>query len=35
MKYFQAPPEIFEDIDALRQWGGGAIEASLRAKKKR
>ena len=35
MKYFQAVPEIFEDIDALRHWGGGAIAASLRAKKKR
>jgi len=35
MKYFQAPPEIFEDDDALRHWCGGAIAASLRAKKKK
>ena len=35
MKYFQAPPEIFEDSDALRHWAGGAVAASLRAKKKK
>jgi DNA transformation protein and related proteins len=35
MKYFQAPPEIFEDDDALRHWGGAAIAASLRTKKKK
>jgi len=33
MKYFQAPPEIFEDESALRQWCGGAIAAARRAKK--
>lgn len=35
MKYFRAPPEIFEDDDALRHWCGGAIAASLRTKKPR
>lgn len=35
MKYFQAPPEIFEDPDALRQWVGGALEAGRRAVKKK
>lgn len=35
MKYFQAPPEIFEDPAALRHWCGGAIAASLRGKKKK
>jgi DNA transformation protein len=35
MKYFQAPPEIFEDGDALRLWCGGAIAAGLRAKNKK
>lgn len=34
MNYFQAPPEIFEDSDAMRRWVGGALEASKRAKKK-
>lgn len=34
MKYFQAPPEIFEDDAALREWGGGAVAAGKRAKKK-
>lgn len=33
MKYFQAPPELFEDTDALRKWGGSAVAASVRAKK--
>ncbi len=33
MKYFQAPPEIFEDDDALRLWCGGAVEAGRRSAK--
>lgn len=35
MKYFQAPPEIFEDEEALRHWCGGAIAAGRRTKKKK
>ncbi len=35
MKYFQAPPEIFEDAAALRDWCGGAVAASTRKKKKK
>ena len=35
MKYFQAPLEIFEDDDALRQWAGGAVAAARRAKSKK
>ena len=35
MKYFQAPPEIFEDDQAMRQWVGGAVEAGRRARKPR
>jgi DNA transformation protein and related proteins len=35
MKYFQAPPEIFEDDDALREWGGGAVAAARRSKSKK
>lgn len=34
MKYFQAPPEIFEDDQALRHWARGAIEAGKRKKKR-
>ena len=35
MKYFQAPPEIFEDPAAMREWVGGAVEAGRRAKRGR
>ena len=35
MKYFQAPPEIFEDPDALRKWVGGAVAAGQRSAKKK
>jgi DNA transformation protein len=35
MKYFQAPPEIFEDPEAMRTWVGGAVEAGRRAKGKK
>jgi DNA transformation protein len=31
MQYYQAPPEMFEDPDALRHWGGGAVAAGQRA----
>lgn len=31
MKYFQAPAEIFEDSDAMREWCGGAIAAGQRS----
>jgi DNA transformation protein len=33
MKYFQAPPEIFEDPDACRRWAAGAIAAGKKKKK--
>jgi hypothetical protein len=35
MKYFQAPPEIFEDPEAMRSWAGGAVAAGRRAAKKK
>lgn len=35
MKYFQAPPEIFEDSDALKGWVGGALDAGIRAASKK
>ena len=28
MNYYPAPPEIFEDSEALAQWVGGAVEAA-------
>lgn len=33
MKYYQAPPEIFEDPEALKDWVGSSMEASRRSKK--
>lgn len=35
MKYFQAPPEIFEDPDALKHWAAGAIAAGRKTKSKK
>jgi DNA transformation protein and related proteins len=32
MSYYEAPPEIFEDPDAMRQWCNGCIEAGRRAR---
>lgn len=32
MKYFAAPPEIFEDIEVMRQWCLPAIAASQKKK---
>jgi DNA transformation protein len=34
MKYYQAPPEIFEDPAARDQWVGGAISCGRRSQKK-
>jgi DNA transformation protein and related proteins len=35
MSYYEAPPEIFEDSDAMRLWVGGAVEAGRRGSKKK
>jgi DNA transformation protein and related proteins len=35
MQYYQAPPEIFEDVDALRRWGAGAVAAGRRGQAKK
>ena len=35
MQYYQAPPEIFEDVEALRRWGGGAVAAGRRGQAKK
>ncbi len=34
MKYYQAPPEVFDNADAMRQWVGGAVETGRRAAKR-
>jgi DNA transformation protein len=31
MNYFEAPPEMLEDQEALKHWAGGALEAGRRA----
>ena len=33
MQYFEAPPEVFEEAEAMRSWVQKACEAALRAKK--
>ena len=35
MQYFQTPPEVFEDREALQHWGWGAVEAGRRAQAKK
>lgn len=35
MSYYEAPPEIFEDPDAMKQWCGGSVEAGRRAQLKK
>lgn len=35
MSYYAAPPEIFEDEDAMKQWVGGSIEAASRSSRDR
>jgi len=35
MQYYEAPPELFEDQNALRRWGGGAVAAGRRAHAKK
>jgi DNA transformation protein len=35
MSYYEAPPEIFEDSDAMREWCGGSVEAGRRAHEKK
>lgn len=33
MQYFEAPPEVFEDMDTMRSWAQKALGAAVRAKK--
>lgn len=35
MSYYQAPPEIFEDPDAMRMWCGPAVRAGARSRTKK
>jgi DNA transformation protein len=35
MSYYEAPPEIFEDSDAMRVFVGGAIAAGVRSSQKK
>ncbi len=35
MRYFAAPEEVFEDEDLLREWTSLALDAALRAKKRK
>ena len=35
MSYYEAPPEIFEDPDAMRSWCAGSIDAGRLAAEKR
>jgi DNA transformation protein and related proteins len=35
MSYYEAPPEIFEDPDAMKHWCGGAVEAGRLAQSKK
>lgn len=33
MQYFEAPPEVFEEPEAMRSWTHKALEAAARARK--
>ncbi len=33
MQYYEAPPDVFESPDAMRDWGQLAVGAALRARK--
>lgn len=33
MQYYEAPPEVFEEPDAMMEWGRRAFGAALRAKR--
>jgi DNA transformation protein len=35
MSYFEVPPEMLEDAEALDHWAGGALEAGRRAQAKK
>jgi DNA transformation protein len=35
ISYYEAPPEIFEDSDAMRKWVGSSVEAGVRGASKK
>ena len=35
MSYYEAPPEIFEDPDAMKEWVGESVAAGQRGGKKK
>jgi DNA transformation protein and related proteins len=35
MQYYEAPPEVYENHDAVRHWCGGALEAGRRSRVKK
>ena len=35
MRYFAAPEEVFEDDEVMQKWVGLALDAALRAKKRK
>jgi DNA transformation protein len=35
MQYYEAPAEMFEDKEVLKQWAGGAVAAGVRAQLKK
>jgi DNA transformation protein len=35
MSYYPPPPEFFEDLESMREWGRMALEAANRAKAKK
>lgn len=35
MQYYEAPAEMFEDPELLKQWAGGAVAAGVRAQAKK
>jgi TfoX/Sxy family transcriptional regulator of competence genes len=35
MQYYETPPEIFEDPEAMKRWAGAAIAAGRRAHAKK
>jgi len=33
LRYYEAPPDVYEDQDDMQQWARSAFEAALRARK--
>jgi DNA transformation protein len=33
MQYYEAPPEVFDEAEAMRAWAGKALGCALRARK--